>query len=776
MEPVIDVRDGKTVTISSFFEVTDLIGSGRFAQVYKAYNSYHGIDVALKLYLGTDEETGKIAKKEDDVLSILSELNTDYFPQPKGLRSHKRHPMIAMELGEYAEEDGRKNIISLKDVLPNVDSDEAPAVKIQEFWKIESVVSFILDLCDAVCVLHRQDIIHRDLKPSNILLKRLPGEANCKPLFLDFNTSVRSGENAFLGGTEKYLPPEVRSGKRLDPDPLDDLWSLASIIWELIFGIGQKVKKGLKEHNLINFKTPKELVNVLTQALSLKQNNRYSTAEDLFSAVQSSLPTPYRIDDEDGEEEGQDDVYLTSDELVWARESHSSLRDDIMETLAGENEIPVSKAIRDKVAFIYTMLSKDDTQSFDLKSDLVRLGPKSIPAIIEDGYKVPTNTSVFEDIIEVLVELAEHDNELAIASINTYCLSSDYVVRKMCLSLCEKLDIFPTVLIDSILEDNALYLPEERVYIADLCIRNSTDSSVMLSLNNYMCREYILDQQMYYELRDKIAVRVRELDFDQKSRLIVEDAKFRIWEDLLEYEELDEESKDRVDRGVLQLFADAFASLEEEALEFVKKNTLPQKCQEGQRFIASLFLRKLAEHYEPARKWLFETLVKKPTHDALFAAQRLSVAQSEEEEKICAEAAIKLGVRRDDGLDILKVFERYLHHGTKADLNILCWEGLENTLNLIEKEMTGKVDDDKLRKILVLLSRFENRYRYKIIRIIYRSWNEFSRINYNLAVHVLTEYKIPDDATKQDATELLKNDLNTDKHDIAVRGLKKLLK
>lgn len=764
--PLFDTRSGKTEMVMTYYEVTELLGTGRFSEVYKAYDKYHKTEVALKVYTETDEATKNIAKEEEATLTKLAELNTNYFPKSRGIRVYNRHPVVVMELGEYIGDDGRRRIISLQDILPNVKTGKYPGQEVLEFWEEDICWGFIIDLINAVFLLHKWNIIHRDLKPTNTLLKRAPGEKRVKPFLLDFNTSTRSGDVARMGGTECYLPPEVVSGKRKEPDFADDQWALAETIWEVLFGIGQRVTTQLEVHSFLKFKPTSTMIEILRRALSMEPESRFLNVETFKNAVDEALKA--KVGPVGG-------VFVTSDEMIWAQENRSRLFEDAIETLCGENEIAVVKETRDRVEFIYSLLTMGEvSSSFDLANEIGNLGTKAIPAMIEESYKIPSDGSVFDTVARALTSLAKRDKDLAVRSINLYCLSSDYAVRKMCLNLCEKLQVFPNRLIESVIEDSALYLPKERVDIADMCIRYSTDSSALLTLNKYMCREYILDPQSYADLRDRIARRVNDFNFNQKARLILEDTEVRIWEELPEYDSLGDPVKEEIDKGLLQLFADAFASLGEEALEITKKG-LPSKCKLGKLRIASTFTARLALKYPPARAWLFKTLNLVPNYDLFHAATRLKKSLTDKERDVFQSAGRSLGIPLDM-VNIREVFTRYLLDGNAKDRNSLRWDGDVEALNLVEEEMTARTDTSSLRNILSLLKSYKNTRRDRISKIICDNWERFLTASCDDTIDVLTEYGIPDENTKNRCISLLNAGLTKEWRGSAMRGIERILK
>ena len=787
MTQLVDIREGKTTTIPGGFIVNGKLGGGGFSEVYKAYDPFHKTHVAVKIYRNSDEYAFDIAEREMEIIMNLSKLGLDYFPQPiGGLRKYPKegsfHPQIVLELGEYIGEDGQKLIISLKDIIPNEDSQRSISQEIPQFWELEPTLNMMRYICDAVKTLHKQGIIHRDLKPSNILLKRPPGSIQVKPFILDFNTSVRSGAVMLDGGTDKYLPPEVLAGKRINPDIADDLWATSLTLSEFIFGAGRRPKEGSAPHAYIKFELRSGLREILSKALSPKPEDRYPNADEFYAALGNELNMYFTLPKDEKVEKPKpkdQESLISDDDLEWARENRSRLGEDIRCVIAGEHELPLSKHIRDRVSFLYSSLLNEESHSFNIKNDLKQLGVRAIPDIIEESHKIPIENRAFGDVVEALSELASEDMELAKRAIKNYCVSGDFVVRRICLQLCQSIEFFPNNLIYNILENDSLYLPQERVNIADLCIRFSDDDSVLLALTTYMAREYILDYttNRYKNLKRTIAARLGELKFENKARAIVDDTKMRIWEDLREYEMLNKSLKEVVDRGLLELLADAFASLGAEALDIIEKHKLPNKCENNKLPIASVFIGKLAQNYLPARQWLFKKL--QNTHDKVFyfAARRLKESMSSIEKKTFKGAGERIGIS-EEGIDsIPDIFQSYLNHEHPNDMYKLREKGGYEALGLVEDELRVNNDTETIIKLVKLLTFFMNKYRQKTLRILVENWPAIAEADYNRALIAFTGYEIPSEALKKQVLDILDADLKLpERKEKALDAIDKVLK
>ena len=108
---------------------------------------------------------------------------------------------------------------------------------------VEEAVDYLVQACDAMTAAHAEGLVHRDLKPANLFLS---GDEHGIPTVkvLDFGISKLrrpTDENMALTeangvmGSPMYMSPEqVRSAR--DVDARADLWSLGTILYELLSG------------------------------------------------------------------------------------------------------------------------------------------------------------------------------------------------------------------------------------------------------------------------------------------------------------------------------------------------------------------------------------------------------------------------------------------------------------------------------------------------------------------------------------------------------------
>ena len=100
MARLLDIAAGRVVTVATFYQVSELLGVGRYSEVYKAFDSNSHTDVALKLYSGFDPSAHDMAKAEDATLARIEKLNSEYFPRVRrsarpSIQNHN-HPVSSV--------------------------------------------------------------------------------------------------------------------------------------------------------------------------------------------------------------------------------------------------------------------------------------------------------------------------------------------------------------------------------------------------------------------------------------------------------------------------------------------------------------------------------------------------------------------------------------------------------------------------------------------------------------------------------------------------------
>ena len=114
----------------------------------------------------------------------------------------------------------------------------------------EEEAKFIFkQIYNAVCYIHGKNIIHRDLKPNNILFL---DEQQTQIVIIDFGIAGFSNGNQkeiVRAGTDRFLPPEMVSGKNFLSTTKLDMWALGVILYRMVEGCYPFEGKTTKNNN-----------------------------------------------------------------------------------------------------------------------------------------------------------------------------------------------------------------------------------------------------------------------------------------------------------------------------------------------------------------------------------------------------------------------------------------------------------------------------------------------------------------------------------------------
>jgi serine/threonine-protein kinase len=98
----------------------------------------------------------------------------------------------------------------------------------------QKAVTFIIQLLDALEVIHSKSIIHADIKPSNILV------ADNKPVIIDFGQAIDLNQNRVTDSIKPfsmiYAAPELMLNNRSIVSYSTDVFSTGILLYEMITG------------------------------------------------------------------------------------------------------------------------------------------------------------------------------------------------------------------------------------------------------------------------------------------------------------------------------------------------------------------------------------------------------------------------------------------------------------------------------------------------------------------------------------------------------------
>jgi len=167
-------------------------------------------------------------------------------------------------------------------------------------YSLEQSLKMIRDLLSALEYAHKQGIVHRDIKPANLLIE--PGG---RVKLTDFGVArmqdsgdATRTQGGNMIGTLKYMSPEQVQG--LKSDSRSDLFSVGVVLYQLLTDtrpfdgdndfsiIHQIIGHTPVPPSSINARLPPAIDAVVARALAKDREQRFATARDFASALQSA--------------------------------------------------------------------------------------------------------------------------------------------------------------------------------------------------------------------------------------------------------------------------------------------------------------------------------------------------------------------------------------------------------------------------------------------------------------------------------------------------------
>ncbi|MGM0595621.1 MAG: protein kinase domain-containing protein [Myxococcota bacterium] len=306
---------------SGRYRISGEIGKGGIGRVLLGFDNHIGREIALKELIRATDNSNKTSsgKRRRKKNQLTADANTRFLREAR-ITGQLEHPSIVpvYEIGK------RKNSGSfyytmklvrgktLKAAIDNASSLQARLLLLPHFR----------DLCQAIAFAHNKDVIHRDIKPGNIMigefgetvvldwgLAKIKGQSSqdkkiakgirdLKTLNLENTEKTRQGSTL---GTPAYMPPEQALGKIDEIDQRSDIYSLGAVLYQILTGtppfqgkmvqtvLMNVVEKDPVSPTEIHQEIPTELEAIALKSLQKKPDNRYQSASELASDIESYM-------------------------------------------------------------------------------------------------------------------------------------------------------------------------------------------------------------------------------------------------------------------------------------------------------------------------------------------------------------------------------------------------------------------------------------------------------------------------------------------------------
>jgi serine/threonine protein kinase len=265
------------------YRIVGELDSGGQASVFRAVHPTLPRDLAIKIAHEPSSIDRSLMKSDAE---ILCELDHPNLVRVHDLDIHEGRPFVVMEFVR-----GR--------TLQQVADQSLPSP--------DQAAAWVSAIARALEYVHGRGVVHQDIKPTNIML-----DESGRPRLIDFGMSrwrhAWSGKRAGpSGGTLAYMAPEQARGESERVGAPSDIFGLGGVLYFLLtgqtpFGGGTRNEQW-RRASLCNFdrsalsakRVPRRLERIVLKAMAAEPEDRYASAEEMASALETRDSRPRRL-------------------------------------------------------------------------------------------------------------------------------------------------------------------------------------------------------------------------------------------------------------------------------------------------------------------------------------------------------------------------------------------------------------------------------------------------------------------------------------------------
>lgn len=268
--------------IEGRYEITELIGDGGMAYVFKANDILENKVVAVKILKDEFLESEEFVRRFKNESKAIALLNHPNIVQVYDVSFSNRNMSIVME---YV--DG----ITLKSYIQKVGALN---------WK--DAMHFVTQVLKALQHAHDNGIVHRDVKPQNIMVL---SDGSIKVMDFGIARFSRSGSKTITDkaiGSVHYISPEQACGQNTDEK--SDIYSVGIMLFEMLtgklpFDADSAVSVALmqmqdqpKKPTELKSDIPEGLEEIILRAMQKDPSRRYQSAAEMLRDIDEFKKDP----------------------------------------------------------------------------------------------------------------------------------------------------------------------------------------------------------------------------------------------------------------------------------------------------------------------------------------------------------------------------------------------------------------------------------------------------------------------------------------------------
>ncbi len=303
------------------YELTELIGVGGMATVYKARCHLLNRDVAIKILKDEFANDSEFIKRFQIEAQSAASLSHPNIVSIYDVGNEGDLHYIVMEL---IDGETLKEVIKRRGKLP---------------WK--EAVNIASQISAGLAKAHANHIVHRDIKPHNIIITK-DGVAKVTDFGIAkaVSSSTINALGSTLGSVHYFSPEHARGGYT---DEKSDIYSLGVVMYEMVtgklpFDADTPVSVALKhieeeprEPIEINGDIPYGVNNIIMKAMSKDVSKRYQSASEMHRDLENILKNPTDTSSEATIRIGPKDEFPTQKIPIVGAQNDKEYKEEIEE-------------------------------------------------------------------------------------------------------------------------------------------------------------------------------------------------------------------------------------------------------------------------------------------------------------------------------------------------------------------------------------------------------------------------------------------------------------